>query len=144
MWRKGPALLARRFSDRSPHGPEFGPADRRRLAIVALSIIEDDAEHPWRGVRIVRVQMRLAEARPVGVEQERLAIAVTDALDVAVRSSGAIALAGPFDIDVNVVFGSVIVEDRIALVVIAAANEPTEDAFRERDGSAMRELASIP
>ena len=76
--------------------------------------------------------------------QQRRTIAISNTLQIAVRRARAPLLTRQIKIDVAVILGVVVVDDRIALVVIAAANQPTEDMQRSCRGSAMREAASRP
>src|SRR5437667_12839428 len=85
--------------------------------VVALVVIEDDFEHPG----------RLAQVR---LDETRDAIPVLDALQIAVGRAHAVALVGLAAIDVILVFCRVLVDDGVALVVVARADEPTEDAGR--------------
>src|SRR5262249_2115666 len=57
----------------------------------------------------------------------RRAIAVLDALEVAISRAYAVALVGLCAIDVVVVLLGVLVDDSVALVVVALADQPAED-----------------
>ena len=84
---------------------------------MAFVVVKYDLEEPGR-----QRQVRLDEARD--------AIAVSNPLQVAIGRAGAIALVGQRQVDPVVVLGRVLVDDRVALVVVARADEPAEDTCR--------------
>ena len=88
------------------------------VLVVALVVVEDHFEHPG----------RLGQVRPGS--RSRDAIPVLDALQIAVGRAHAVALVGLAAIYVVVVLCRVLVDDGVALVVVARADEPTEDARR--------------
>lgn len=125
---------------RSPRFYEGGERDvslvRRQvrvgidLLVMALVVVEDHLEHPARVLDLSRSQ----EPRPLArVVQQRRAVAVADALEVAVRRSSdvvsvsTVALLRLAQVDARSVFAPVAVEDRVALVVAGLADEPAED-----------------
>src|ERR1035441_2627630 len=57
-------------------------------------------------------------------------VAVLDPFQVAVRRADAIALVGIAPVDVVVVFGRVFIDDGVAFVVVALADQPAEDVTR--------------
>ncbi len=88
---------------------------RRHLLQVALVVVEHHLEQPvGRG--------DLGPHRPGG------RVAVPDPGEVAVGAARAVALARPRGVDVAVVLGHVLVDDGVALVVVALADQPAEHA----------------
>src|ERR671916_2669473 len=89
--------------------------------VVALVVVEDRLEQPalvGQLGRVGRAPARVAIRRPV---------TVPDALQVAVGRARAVALVGLREIDVLVVLRRVLVDDGVALVVVALADKPAED-----------------
>src|SRR4051794_33954547 len=84
------------------------------LLVVAFVVVEHDLEEPRRGGEI-----RLNEPRD--------AIAVLDALQIPVSRAVAVALIGQCPVDPGIVLRRVLVDNRVALVVVARADQPCED-----------------
>lgn len=93
------------------------------LFVVAFVVVEDDFEHPCVGRKPGRV-----DDLPGGCVAVGRAVAVLDALQVAIGRPHAVALVGLAAIDVIVALCRILVDDGIALVVVALADEPGEDA----------------
>ena len=87
------------------------------LFVVGLVVVEDHFEHPGR-----EGQVRLDETRGT--------VPVLDAFQVAVGRAHAVALVGLASIHIVGVLCCVFVDDGVALVVVALADEPAEDARR--------------
>ena len=88
--------------------------------------------------------MGLAEAGLGRVDEQRLSVAVADGFQIAVCGAHAIALVDMGEIDVVVVLGDVLIDDRVALVVVALTDQPTEDvAWVGRVGDARFGRAAV-
>ncbi len=95
-------------------------AVRDRRHGVVLTVVEDDLEHPIR-------------ARHIRLDQCRRPVAVPDSLRVLLRTAaghGSIGLVRSREVDAGAVFRFVAVDNRVALVVEALADQPAEDARR--------------
>ena len=126
---RGPRPVARHRG-----GNEHAALRIRRLrGIATLAVIERDLEQP-------------RQLRDIGFDEARRLVAVADAREIAIgraRQVAAVAFAGHRQVDRRRVFGNVVVDDAVALVVAALADQPTEDAGRilgVRD-AALRGLA---
>src|SRR6516162_1295076 len=73
------------------------------------------------------------ELSEIGLDQQRRRVAVTDALEIPAGRAAdiaAIALVRLCEVDAGRIFGSIVVEDGVAFVVLALANEPAENTLR--------------
>ena len=117
---------------------------RGHFLIVALAVVEHDLEHPARVAEVRRGYMGLAEAGLGRVDEQRLSVAVADGFQIAVCGAHAIALVDLGEIDVVVVLGDVLIDDCVALVVVALTDQPTEDvAWVGRVGDARFGRAAV-
>ena len=103
---------------------------RRLFLIVALAVVEHDLEHPARVAEVRRGHMSLAEAGLGRVDEQRLPVSVADGFQITVCRAHAIALVDMRENDVIVVFCDVLIDDRVAFVVVALTDQPTKDVTR--------------
>src|SRR5437879_2388223 len=96
------------------------------LTMVALAIVEDGLEHPAHSVELIATDgdVRLPKTRRSDIEQQRLPIAVSDSLRIPVGGTHAVAFIGLASVNAGVVLGHVVVDDRVASVIVALADEP--------------------
>jgi len=118
----GPRAL--RIVGRSREDPSV--AVRLFFFIAAFTVIEDQAEHPLRGLDLMPLEVGLPQVRLGRIEQERNTIAVADPLQIPVRGPLAMTFIGQIEVDAFTVFFGIVIDDRVALIVETPADQPTK------------------